>query len=91
MRTFEHPGNGHQETVSAVSVVLLLLFGPFYLASRELWAHAIIWTVIVCVAGLDGGPPGAIISDIALTIGYAIAVQPLLARLYLRAGWREAT
>ena len=89
MRTFEHPGNGHQETVGGASILLTLLLGPFYLASRDLWGHAIVWTVIVCSAGISGGLPGVIICSAVLAIGYAIAAQPLIATALLRAGWRE--
>ena len=86
---FEHPSNGYRERLGWPVVVLAFLFGPFYLAAKGLWAHALIYVAVVLGAGLAGGPLLMLFAVLPLSVLYAGLVPTLLYNQYLRSGWRR--
>lgn len=90
-RVFKNPLNGHKEKVYGDSWVGVLLLGAIYLAAKGLWGHFLIWILVVGAFTALAGWPGLIIALPVAGIGYAIAIQGILANSYLRKGWIEVS
>ena len=90
MRVFENQANGHRETLSGSEGIFVFLFGPLYLLAKGLVIPAVVCLVLFLV-GLPGGPGLALMFGFIANIGYAFCVNDLLAKKYLRNGWREVT
>ncbi len=85
MRVFENTSNGYQESVSLFSILWTLLFGFIYLAIKGIWAHAIAhFLLIVALGSFTWG-----IAAIPVWLIYPLFVPSILARSYLKKGWRE--
>lgn len=89
-RTFENPANHHRETVDYSDSLGALFLGMLYLLYKGLWAHVLVWLVVVVGPALAAGPIVILTAPIA-SIGYAFAIQGILAGRYLNKGWREVT
>lgn len=87
MTTYKNPQNGHTETVGSGASIGVLSFGALYLAARGLWGHFVIWLLLVAIPAIASGGPLLLLSLPAVLIGYAIAIQGILSRRYLRNGW----
>lgn len=84
---FKNPANGHVETVSGLSWLWALLFGPMYFLVCGLWAP---WALFMLLAGIFWstlGPPGTVLV-IPTWIGFALAAGGLRRKGYLRKGWQ---
>lgn len=88
MRVFENPANGYRETLSGNEGIFVILFGPFYLRSKGLVIPAMLCLVLVFM-GFVAGLNAALLFGFIANIGYAFCVNDLLAKKYLRNGWRE--
>jgi len=81
---FVNRTNGHRETISKLAPLWALLFGGIYLLFKGLWAHVLIWAVVAIGLSVAIGVP---IPMFIASIAYAIMVQGLLEKKYLREGW----
>jgi hypothetical protein len=88
-RTFENPANGHQEQVDGVATVGVIFFGLFYFLYKGLWAHALIWFVVVVLPSAFTGEPFYVMTLPLAAFCYAFPIQHILATRYLSRGWRE--
>lgn len=88
MRRFINPANGYEERVSGFAVLWAFLFGAFYFAWRGVWTHAVVYFGLVLVLISILGP-FAILVLLPLWIVYALLAPGIVARDYLRRGWRE--
>lgn len=93
---FEHPGNGHQETVGIGSYIFTFLFGPFYLIYKGAWAAAFLTIFIgapllFIIPGYIGrGNPSALLYVyIFCQLLWSSAMFPLIGNSYLKRGWRQ--
>jgi hypothetical protein len=89
-RTFENPANRHQETVDGSDSLGVFFLGMLYLLYKGLWAHVLVWCLVVVVPALSFGP-FLIFSLPLASIGYAVTIQGILSSRYLNKGWREVT
>lgn len=89
MKTFKNPSNGYTESVNIWSSVGVLCFGLIYLLIRGLWAHVLIWAILVIVPAALSGGVLLVFSMPIVSIGYAIAMPHILQGMYLRKGWIE--
>lgn len=90
-KSFRNPLNSHTETISGLSWLWILLFGPIYLAVKGLWGHLAVWVLSIGIAGVlttIAVPLGLIVMPL-VGVGYAIAISDILANAYLRKGWIE--
>jgi hypothetical protein len=83
---FEHPLNGHRETVSRLSHLWMLLFGIFYLMMKGLWPHVAVWVMIALFT--MAAPIFGITAALIAWIVYAVMAPSLIAANYRRKGWR---
>lgn len=90
-QAFRNPANGHTESVGGMSWLAVIIFGAFYLAYKGLWGHFFIWLFLVGGFSVLTGGPGFIIALPLASIGYAIGINGILTRSYLRKGWVEVS
>lgn len=88
MARFVNPTNGYSEG-TGFAWLWTLLFGPFYLAVKGLWGHALVLVFFPVALGLATGGPG-IILGFPLLLVYVLMVGGILERSYLRKGWVTA-
>lgn len=90
-RIFENPSNKHRETVGTGAAVGVFFLGLLYLLFKGLWAHALVWFVVVALFPAFTDPVLAVFTVPLASIFYALAIQQILASRYLRLGWKEVT
>ena len=73
---FRNPSNDHVETIDN-QVLWFFLFGPFYLAYKGLWGHAVLSFIL------------AVITVGISQIVYLFLVTGLIRKHYLHKGWKE--
>lgn len=88
-RVFENPANGHTEEVGSGASFGVFFLGMIYLIYKGLWAHVFIWFLVVVLPSLVAGAPILVFTLPAVSIGYAIGIQEILANKYLEKGWRD--
>lgn len=88
MATFEHPGNGHREEVTATSGVLAFLFGFVYFLVKGVWPHALLQIAVLVFGAVLLGPAVLVVA-FPLWVGYAFAAPSILRSKYLRSGWKQ--
>lgn len=86
-KIFENPSNGYCEEVNGAASAGVLFFGLFYLAIKGLWKHVFIWLLLVGLPVTAGGGPALILFLPFVSIGYALAIQSILAADYSKKGW----
>lgn len=98
-RRFLHPSeSGYAETVGGRTLLLTMLFGPIYAASKDAWGAAALllgcWLLLGCVfvyAADDEAILEALAAWLFCQFLLALLAQPMIARGYLKRGWREET
>jgi hypothetical protein len=86
MARFRNPANGYKESVTPLSILGAVLFGPIWFAVQGLWAHAIIQLVgIALLSGFFLFWPLLIV----FWLLYALLAPVLLSRAFLRRGWQR--
>lgn len=88
-RMFENSANGHKERIGVGDSICVFLFGGIYLASKGLWRDVFIWMIAVIPASIATGGPGLILFMPFAGLIYACCIQNMLAKDYLRKGWKE--
>lgn len=86
-KVFEHPTNGHRETVTGLASLFAALFGLFYFAVKGAWRHFIFQLLFIVVALVAFGPSGAVFV-LVMWVVYAAMAPSIIEAQYLRAGWR---
>lgn len=89
--TYENPTNGYREEVSDLASFWTLLFGGIYLMVKGLWGHVFIWVIFVIVPTVLSGGPLLIICLPIASIAYAVSIQGILKRRYLKNGWHAVS
>lgn len=87
-KKFENPQGTFSEEISLISNIGVLFFGPIALALFSLWAHFVMWVLVVMVA-MSANPILGFSAYCILTIFYTVTVGEFRAKKYLRDGWRE--
>lgn len=95
-RAFAHPTNGYVEKIGDEVIVFTVLLGPFYLGYRRAWAAAVAWVFAAPVAfflcfAFAPGPGAAVVFTLIAFVVIAFVMRPMIAKAYLRRGWREVT
>lgn len=85
--SFKNPANGYVETVGLSQSVFVVLFGAAYLAICGLWGHAFIWIALVVPVSVATGGAGLFLMLPIMSVVYAVSIQGILRKKYLRQGW----
>ncbi|WP_455275113.1 hypothetical protein [Ralstonia thomasii] len=86
---YRNPSNGYTEEVGYGACYGVFFLGPLYLAAKGLWGHVFIWLLLVALPGIASGGPLLLLMVPLASIGYAAAIQGILEKKYLKAGWEE--
>jgi hypothetical protein len=90
---FQNPANGYvAKATDGLTWLWALLFGPFYMAYKGAWPHAIVYVIgsVLYIALVVNKVPYADGLFFAMCLGYAIAIYPIVHAVYRRAGWVAA-
>tara|TARA_B100000768_G_scaffold116398_1_gene107730 strand:- start:420 stop:653 length:234 start_codon:yes stop_codon:yes gene_type:complete len=75
--TFEHPGNGYQESITNFAILWCLVFGSLYFAYKGIWRHFVLSLVI-----------GLFTFGVSWFI-YPFFAKNIIATQYRKNGWLE--
>jgi len=88
---YRNPSNGYIEEVGYGDSCGVFFLGALYLAAKGLWGHVFAWLALVALPAIASGGPLLILTLPLASVGYAIFIQDILGKKYLRRGWEEVT
>lgn len=91
-RYFKDPHSEKVEDVDAFKILLIVMFGLWYLLFAQLWRHLAIWVGILVAAfflNVYVDPRCIAIASLGLHLFYCIFIQRIIVNAYLQKGWIE--